>query len=209
MLKNLIRRVGKKCKNNQTEHLVPACCMCCLQAAVLHCSGYLASAEHRMQNFPGIRDEKKVGLDSQIIRAKYRVPIFTLAGWKIANFNGFNFNPEQSFILASLSSSNEVQRNNFPLFGGRVRPPALGIITKSLAKARAHSPSAGRHRSEWSNVTTPRWPEWGAGANPRQASQADPANGREAPPRPSPPAGQVSGVCSAQRGGIQGRQGRL
>ena len=115
MLKNLIRRVGKKCKNNQTEHLVPACCMCCLQAAVLHCSGYLASAEHRMQNFPGIRDEKKLGSDSQIIRAKYRVPIFTLAGWKIANFNGFNFNPEQSFILASLSSSNEVQRNNFPL----------------------------------------------------------------------------------------------
>ena len=46
--------------------------------------------------------------DSQIIRAKCRVPIFTLAGWKIANFNGFNFHPEQSFILASLSSSNEV-----------------------------------------------------------------------------------------------------
>ena len=59
MLKNLIRRVGKKCKNNQTEHLVPACCMCCLQAAVLHCSGYLASAEHRMQNFPRIRDERR------------------------------------------------------------------------------------------------------------------------------------------------------
>ena len=59
--------------------------------------------------FPGDqRWEKKLGLDSQIIRAKYRVPIFTLAGWKIANFNGFNFNPEQSFILASLSSSNEV-----------------------------------------------------------------------------------------------------
>ena len=60
-----------------------------------------------LQNI-GCRNEKKGGLDSQIIRAKYRVPIFTLAGWKIANFNGFNFNPEQSFILAPLSSSNEV-----------------------------------------------------------------------------------------------------
>ena len=82
-------------------HVLPAGC----SPALLRISGLCRTSDAK---FPEIRDEKKVGLDSQIIRAKYRVPIFTLAGWKIANFNGFNFNPEQSFILASLSSSNEV-----------------------------------------------------------------------------------------------------
>ena len=101
--------------------------------------------------------------------------ILILTDWKIANFNGFNFNPGQSFTLGSLSSSNEVWRVIIFIFSP---PSSEHYHEKFVARAKlslamregklwvmlqlltSHSPDcwcAGRQ--SWPDrETTPGWP---------------------------------------------------